>query len=307
MQSSWYSNGKLMITGEYTVLSGAKALAIPLKFGQSLTIGEGINSNQISFKTYLSNNEWFSALYNASSLKLISSTSSNRAAYINKLLLAAKQLNSNFIKQNESLQFVAEMNFNPDWGLGSSSSLISNIAYCANVDPYKLNEIISNGSGYDIACARSNSPLIYANFNNTVEIHKISLYPEITSHIWFIYLGKKQNTDKEIINFFKNEKPTQSDINSISDISFAFTQAKNISDARQLIDTHENITSKIIHQTPIKKKHFEDFEGSIKSLGAWGGDFCMAITDYDEQYIKNYFEQKGLATVFKYNDIVLKK
>ena len=35
---TFYSNGKLLITGEYVVLDGAKALALPTKFGQSLLV-----------------------------------------------------------------------------------------------------------------------------------------------------------------------------------------------------------------------------------------------------------------------------
>src|SRR6478609_1919746 len=37
-KQSFYSNGKLLITGEYLVLNGAKALALPTKFGQSLEV-----------------------------------------------------------------------------------------------------------------------------------------------------------------------------------------------------------------------------------------------------------------------------
>ena len=32
------SNGKLLLTGEYLVLDGAKALAVPTIFGQSLSL-----------------------------------------------------------------------------------------------------------------------------------------------------------------------------------------------------------------------------------------------------------------------------
>ena len=38
MKKTFYSNGKLLITGEYLVLNGAKALALPTKFGQSLEV-----------------------------------------------------------------------------------------------------------------------------------------------------------------------------------------------------------------------------------------------------------------------------
>ena len=43
---TFYSNGKLLITGEYVVLDGAKALALPTKFGQSLVVKQG-PKNQI--------------------------------------------------------------------------------------------------------------------------------------------------------------------------------------------------------------------------------------------------------------------
>ena len=42
----FYSNGKLLITGEYVVLDGAKALAIPTKFGQYLTVNTLKNKQQ---------------------------------------------------------------------------------------------------------------------------------------------------------------------------------------------------------------------------------------------------------------------
>ena len=39
-QLTYYSNGKLLITGEYVVLDGATALAIPTKYGQSLCVSK---------------------------------------------------------------------------------------------------------------------------------------------------------------------------------------------------------------------------------------------------------------------------
>ena len=38
MEKTFYSNGKLLLTGEYVVLDGATALAIPTKYGQYLEI-----------------------------------------------------------------------------------------------------------------------------------------------------------------------------------------------------------------------------------------------------------------------------
>jgi len=38
MSNEYYSRGKLLITGEYFVLEGATAFAVPLRFGQSMAV-----------------------------------------------------------------------------------------------------------------------------------------------------------------------------------------------------------------------------------------------------------------------------
>ncbi|PIZ07449.1 MAG: GHMP kinase, partial [Flavobacteriaceae bacterium CG_4_10_14_0_8_um_filter_34_31] len=38
MKTTFYGNGKLLLTSEYLVLDGAKALAIPTKYGQYLEV-----------------------------------------------------------------------------------------------------------------------------------------------------------------------------------------------------------------------------------------------------------------------------
>jgi hypothetical protein len=35
---TYYSNGKFLLTGEYLVLDGAEALALPTRFGQNLLV-----------------------------------------------------------------------------------------------------------------------------------------------------------------------------------------------------------------------------------------------------------------------------
>ncbi|HCO83184.1 MAG TPA: GHMP kinase, partial [Arenibacter sp.] len=40
MTKQYYSNGKLLITGEYLVLDGAQSLAVPTLYGQSLSVKE---------------------------------------------------------------------------------------------------------------------------------------------------------------------------------------------------------------------------------------------------------------------------
>ncbi len=57
------------------------------------------------------------------------------------------------------------LDFPRDWGLGSSSTLINNVAQWAQVDPFDLHFKVSNGSGYDIACANEDSPIVYSTQN----------------------------------------------------------------------------------------------------------------------------------------------
>ena len=55
----FYSHGKLLLTAEYAVLDGAKALALPTKLGQSLEV-KTIEQPKIKWKSFdHQNNLWF--------------------------------------------------------------------------------------------------------------------------------------------------------------------------------------------------------------------------------------------------------
>ena len=62
MSAEFYSNGKLLLSGEYLVLDGAMALSIPTKYGQSMVV-ESSEADSIDWKS-LDNNEqtWFENL-----------------------------------------------------------------------------------------------------------------------------------------------------------------------------------------------------------------------------------------------------
>ena len=59
----YYANGKLLLTGEYLVLDGALALALPTKLGQSLTVektnGDNLIWESLDSKSYA----WFQHSY----------------------------------------------------------------------------------------------------------------------------------------------------------------------------------------------------------------------------------------------------
>ena len=59
MKQTFYSNGKLLITGEYLVLDGAKAFALPTKYGQNLVV-EAAQGQIIHWQSFDSDGSvWF--------------------------------------------------------------------------------------------------------------------------------------------------------------------------------------------------------------------------------------------------------
>ena len=77
---------------------------------------------------------------------------------------------------------------------------------------------------------------------------------------------------------------------------------KSLSEFESLVEKHEDIISKLIQQDPIKNQFFSDFNGTIKSLGAWGGDFVLVTSKNNP---KAYFNAKGYDTVIPYEDMIL--
>ena len=70
----FYSNGKLLLTGEYLVLDGAKSLAVPTKFGQDLVV-EPIENNELIWASFDHLNQcWFEATFELPKLRLQSAS-----------------------------------------------------------------------------------------------------------------------------------------------------------------------------------------------------------------------------------------
>ena len=71
-----------------------------------------------------------------------------------------------------------------------------------------------------------------------------------------------------------------------------------------LLQVHESILARCLDREPIQQQ-YPDFNGVLKSLGAWGGDFLLAATEWSYEEVKAYFQEKGLTTIFKYQDLIL--
>jgi len=52
----------------------------------------------------------------------------------------------------------------------------------------------------------------------------------------------------------------------------------------------------------VQEALFDDFRGVIKSLGAWGGDFVLAISKDNPT---DYFKERGFEVVIPYHEMIL--
>ena len=294
------------MTGEYLVLHGALALALPLKLGQGIEI-ESFNSNEnrLIWEAWQPKGKWFSVTMNRDNLVNISTDNPEKSKKLCEILQAVVRLNPKAFEGND-LKFTTRLDFDPNWGLGSSSTLIANLAQWAKVNPYELLKLTFGGSGYDIACATAEKPIYYQWIDGKPQTEPIDFDPSFADHLFFIYQGQKQSSSKEIKAFLEKANPIdlQQDIEAISEISRAVPKCQTLDEFGMLMQCHERIVSRCIGQEPVQKR-FPDFEGVLKSLGAWGGDFILAATEWDENQVRDYFKSNGLEVVFGYKEMVL--
>ena len=305
--NKFHANGKLMLTGEYLVLQGAKALALPLKLGQSLEVKTiDIQEGMIHWDAYTPRGFWFAAIFSKFGFTVHASDDMDKADNLCKIFKEIKSLNPNILQDKNDYFFTTRLEFESQWGLGSSSTLVSLLSQWANVNPYKLLKRTMDGSGYDIACATASKPITYQLVNGEPVVEEIDFKPAFSEKLYFVYQGHKQSSGKEVKSFKERAKNNDFtfEVSEISNISESLVKVTSFDEFCSLLTRHEAIMSRVLQQPPLKAQ-YPDFHGVIKSLGAWGGDFFLAATHLSEKEVKDYFGKKGLDVVIKYDDIVL--
>lgn len=299
----FYSNGKLLITGEYLVLDGALALAIPTKYGQSLTI-EPYEKKILKWESFDADGKlWFETDFLINDGLQFADTGHHPITdRLLQILNAARKQNPSFLTINPGFKVKTQMDFPMNWGLGTSSTLLNNISQWANIDPYGLLKDTFGGSGYDIACAIHNVPITYQLAKHGRTVIERSFNPEFKHHLYFVFLNKKQNSREGIAAYQKNKNNTDQALTEINAITNDMISCDNLETFQFLMQSHETIISKIIKQQPVKETLFKDFKGSIKSLGAWGGDFVLVAS---EDQPEAYFNERGFETIIPYGTMVL--
>lgn len=299
-KKTYHAHGKLLISGEYLVLDGALALATPTQKGQSLTyLGDSIQGLH-----WISYDEKGQTWYERHIDYPIEQNSADDPVTqrLKQILVAAKKLNPNFLQGQPGFRVTTHLEFNRDWGLGSSSTLIANIAKWAQIDAYTLLQNSLGGSGYDIACAKAEAAIYYRLIDGEPIVEKVTFNPAFKEQLYFVYLNKKQRSDEAIKHYRNFYKKNKKDISTVSELTQLMAQATALDDFEKVLKEHEILLSKVLDLEPIQKIYFKDYFGQVKSLGAWGGDFILATGNEDTPA---YFKQKGYYSILKFEEIIL--
>ena len=230
------SNGKILLTSEYLVLDGAKAIALPSKLTQELYV-EQCDKEIIEWQGIdEKGNVWYEENFYLKNNDLVYSAEKNNTS--EKLLLLFNHiLKTREVKDILGNKFSTKLNFKREWGLGTSSTFVNNLAKWANIDPYRLLFSAFKGIGYDIACCDVNNPIIFEKKQNSINVKNITFNPPFIENIFLIHLDKKQNTQTSITNYLRTKSEKNDLIKRINLISEEMLQCKNLNHFEDLIDT----------------------------------------------------------------------
>jgi mevalonate kinase len=303
MKQTFYSNGKLLLTSEYLVLDGAKALAVPTKFGQDLTVENGANQ-EIHWTSFDYDHDiWFESTFSFQDIKeKVSFENQPEKNTLISILHEAFLLNPIYLNNSDGYHIETQLGFPRKWGLGTSSTLINNIAQWLQIDAFTLLKNSFGGSGYDIACAQNNTTILYRLFDGQPEVEKISFEPQCVSNLYFVYLNQKQSSKSAIASYYAKSKSVDELLPYFDSITDDLLQRNDFINLSQLLKKHETKMSEVLSLTSIQEELFSDFNGTIKSLGAWGGDFVLAVAAENPT---GYFKERGYETILPYAEMIL--
>lgn len=303
----FYGHGKLLLSGEYFVLDGAEALALPTTVGQSMKV-KYRHSYQptLNWKSIdHTGNVWFDTNFEFWHFRPIKSQETQTEKFVQNTLKAVRLQNPHFLRDDMDVFVETKIEFPLEWGLGSSSSFIYNVAQWAYVSPFELLKKTIGGSGYDIACAQAMGPISYKKFDGKPQWEAAPFNPSFKGEIYFVYLGQKQKSQNEATRYQEMKvEGRQQIVTEISQLTREMIHASDLPTFNKVIRAHEDVIASALKYEKVKDIYFTDFWGEVKSLGAWGGDFAMITSDRSPTETREYFESKGFSTVIPFSEII---
>lgn len=305
----FYGHGKLLLTGEYFVLDGAKSIALPTKLGQKMHVKHRpSNDPKLYWKSFdINNNCWLETSFELWRFNCLDEKSEKEEIKILQAILRqARKQNIHFLREESDIYVETVLEFPLSWGLGSSSTLVYNIAQWAYISPFELQSKTFKGSGYDIACAQSMGPISYQVQSRGPHWETLSFSPTFKNQLYFVYLNKKQNSRDGIQQYRNTEIEKKQDIiDKLNSITEKLVNSIDLSEFEQNLFEHENVISQTLNLPRAYDTYFSDYWGAIKSLGAWGGDFVLATSNRSIEETKSYFKTRGFDTVLGFDELIL--
>lgn len=296
-----FAQGKLLISGEYLVLDGAKAIAFPLKYGQSLKCSETSDAAVLHWQSFEEEELWLDLKLNKKTLEIVEVSDIERAGGVIKIIKEAQLLNKNAPALPDHME--VRSNFPFISGFGSSSTLIALMAHFFKVDVFQLSDATFGGSGYDVACAFHEGPLLYQNKKTEKVIQAVDLSDDITQYMFFVHSGQKMNSRNAIAHYrSQNEEVIASAVQEINTLSEQLLKASTFEELNNFGMASEKLLQGILKQASWNDV-FPDCPFTLKALGAWGGDYFMAIA-HNKEEVKNYFKKKNLNQILCYQELI---
>ncbi len=306
IETSFHAHGKLLLSAEYVVLDGALALALPTQQGQRLTTKASNSPKAQWIAKEHTGMTWLDFQFSWPNLALIESSDEQAGHRLISLLQIIKELRPGFLESSPPLIFETQLEFPQQWGLGTSSTLVTLLSKWAQVNPFDLLRKTFGGSGYDLACALSEYPILYRLDQGRPHWVEIPYTPTFKEKLFFVYLGKKQNSRAGIQRYRKlqiNQAQSPNFLKPFNELTWQLLTAPSLIDFESILLEHEEQISRLLDLPRAKDLYFTDYTGEIKSLGAWGGDFVLATGLETEAETKGYFEQKGFKTILTFNEL----
>lgn len=248
--------------------------------------------------------KWFEAEIDLMAFDVTSTSDENVGKYLRKIFKACINNNSEFLSHWKKYKIEHFLEFPLEWGLGSSSTLIYNMASWADVNPYHLYFDIESGSGYDIACAGADGPILYSLNKDSLSINDVDFMPSFCNQLYFVPLGKKADS-QSAVKKIQSKVPDKAILKKVSELSEKVLDLKSLSAFENWISEHEKIVSDYIQEARVKTSLFEDYWGEVKSLGAWNGDLVMVTSDRSKEETLKYFTTKGYSSLIPFKDLIL--
>ena len=278
---TYFAPGKILLAGEYTVLLGLEALAVPVKQGQWLEFfAFSTPENQpriLYFKAIDSEGlTWIENRYDLEEQVWLEPTTPELEPFSKVLTKVPDE----FWEENRSYRLETRLEFGRETGLGSSSTFIALMAECFRLDPQKLQEEIFKGSGYDVAIACLGKPITFWRNEQGAHYRSWNIQPKLTEDWRVVFLGEKVDSRKSasaILETLANMLSEPFYKQQFERVLNIVRDADNTQSIEAALEMYQLLLAQLLDMnTPYKEFNLTPVkQGLCKWLGAWGGDMIL--------------------------------